>query len=704
MMKSHIAQVTARISSLGLCYLVLLVVPTATLGQDHEQSLAAAKSEAQTVTVSQRPEMFDPGAMDKTVDPCEDFYEYACGTWRKNNPIPSDQVFWARYNQLGEYNREVLHKILEQAAGVQQGRSPAARTAGDFYASCMDQTDADRRGYEPLKPELARIAAISSREQLMQAVAHLHAIGVHAAFEFAAQPDLHDATMQTAVIAQGGLGLPDRDYYLNQDEKSQQVRARYLVHISTMLQLTGEAPGEADRASRAVLDVETRLAGASFERAKMRDPKNRDHKMTVSDLDRMFPNLLFQDFFRAAGAAPVREIYVAPPDFFQALNTAMDAVSLDDWKAYLRWRLIQLHAPFLSDAFVQEDFAFERRYLNGQRDLEPRWKRCVSAADRLLGEALGRVYVEKTFRQADKERVMAMVKLEEQVLSEDIQALPWMTAETRQKAILKLQAITNKVGYPEKWIDYREITIKRNDLLGNIDRIHQFELKRNLKKIGKPTDKEEWIVTTPTVNAYYYPPENSINFPAGVLQPPLFDPSKDDAVNFGAIGWLIGHELTHGFDDQGSKFDGHGNLANWWTQNDREEFDKRTTCISEQYQQFIVVDDIHLNGRLTLGENTADNGGIRIALAALHKSMANKNAAQTLVDGFTPDQRFFISFAQQWCANVTPERLRVITKVDPHAPVRLRTLGTLGNYQDFAAAFGCKKGQAMISTNACRVW
>ena len=703
-MKSHTAQVTARIFSSGVCYLAFLLLPSATLGQHPVQSSVATKSEAQTVTVSERPQMFDPDAMDKTVDPCEDFYEYACGTWLKNNPIPSDQVFWARYNQLGEYNRQVLHKILEEAAVVQQRRSPAARIAGDFYTSCIDQKDADRRGYEPLKPELARIAAISNREQLMQAVAHLHAIGVHAAFEFSAQPDLHDATMQTAVIAQGGLGLPDRDYYLNQDEKSQQTRAKYLAHISTMFQLTGEEAGEADRASRAVLDLETRLAGASFERAKMRDPKNRDHKMTVSDLDRVFPNLLFQRFFQAVGAAPIHDIYVAPPDFFQALNTAMDAVSLDEWRAYLRWRLIQLHAPFLSDVFVQEDFAFERRYLNGQRDLEPRWKRCVSAADRLLGEALGRVYVEKTFRQADKERVMAMVKLEEQVLADDIQALPWMTGETKQKAILKLQAITNKVGYPEKWIDYREIKIRRNDLLGNIDRIHQFELKRNLKKIGKPTDKQEWIVTTPTVNAYYYPPENSINFPAGVLQSPLFDPSKDDAVNFGAIGWLIGHELTHGFDDQGSKFDGQGNLTNWWTQNDREEFDKRTSCIADQYQQFIVVDDIHLNGRLTLGENTADNGGIRIALAALHKSMANKNAAQALVDGFTPDQRFFISFAQQWCANVTPERLRVITKVDPHAPVRFRTLGTLGNYQDFATAFGCKTGQAMISTNSCRVW
>ncbi len=656
-----------------------------------------------------QPQLFDLNALDRTVDPCEDFYEYACGTWRKDNPIPSDQVFWARYNQLAEYNRGVLHKILEQAAVVAPGRMTAAKTVGDFYSSCMDEKAADERGYGPLKPELKRIAAISSRGQLVEAVAHLHSIGVTALFEFGAQPDLHDATAEMAAIFQGGLGLPDRDYYINQDEKSRETRARYLAHIATMLKLAGDTPAAAEKEAAAVMDIETKLAEAAFERVKMRDPKNRDHKMKVDALAALAPGLLFPQFFKAAGAPAFAEVNVAPPDFFQKLNAAMGAVPLDGWKAYLKWHLIQANAAFLSAAFVNEDFEFERHYLNGQREIEPRWKICVSAADRLLGQALGRVYVEQAFSPKSKERIMAMVSLEEQALAQDIQELPWMTAETRQQAILKLKAITNKIGYPEKWLDYSTVNMKRDDLLGNVGRAHEFQLRYDLGKIGSQVDRKEWAITTPTVNAYYYSPENSINFPAGVLQPPLFDPSMDDAVNFGAIGWLIGHELTHGFDDQGSKFDGQGNLTNWWTQSDREEFETRTSCLADQYQQFVVVDDVHLNGRLTLGENTADNGGIRIALSALHAALANKaearsTEARSTIDGFTADQRFFISFAQEWCANVTPERLRVIAKVDPHAPVRFRTLGTLRNYSDFAKAFGCKPGQAMVSTNACRVW
>ncbi|HEY6351615.1 MAG TPA: M13 family metallopeptidase [Candidatus Angelobacter sp.] len=660
--------------------------------------------QAGNASVSKRPQSFDLTAMDRTVDPCEDFYEYACGTWRKENPVPSDQVFWARYNQLAEYNREVLRKLLEQAAVVTPRRTPAARTIGDFYSSCMNTTVAEQQGHAPLKPELAGINSVSSREQLMKAVAHLHSIGVAALFEFGVQPDMHDATMETATIFQGGLGLPDRDYYIGQDDKSKETRARYAAHIAAMLTLAGESPETAPKDAATVLQIEIKLAEGSYERVKMRDPQNRDHKMTVHALAEMAPNLLFPLFFKAAGAPAFAEVNVAPPDFFLKLNAVIDSAPLDNWKAYLRWRVIQANAPFLSNAFVKEDFEFERRFLNGQREQEPRWKTCVSATDRLLGQALGRVYVEQTFSPASKERLAAMVNLEEQALAQDIQELPWMTAETRQQALLKLKAITNKIGYPEKWLDYSTVNMKRDDLPGNVVRARKFQVSYNLEKIAKPVDPKEWVITTPTVNAYYYPPENSINFPAGVLQPPLFNPEMDDAVNFGAIGWLIGHELTHGFDDQGSKFDGHGNLANWWTQSDRAEFEKRTSCLADQYQQLVVVDDVHLNGRLTLGENTADNGGIRIALTALHQSLATHPQAQNTIDGFTADQRFFISFAQQWCANITPERLRVIAKVDPHAPVSLRTLGTLRNYSDFAKAFGCKSGQAMVSPNVCRVW
>jgi len=468
--------------------------------------------------------------------------------------------------------------------------------------------------------------------------------------------------------------------------------------------MAGDDSLTAQKEASAVLEVESKLAEAMLERVKMRDPKNRDHKMALPELASLAPAIPFQQFFKASSAPAVEHVNVAPPEFFQKLNLLLESVPLDDWKTYLKWHVVQASAQFLPDSFVKEDFEFERHYLNGQKELEPRWKRCVSAADMLVGQALGRVYVEQAFTAASKQRALEMIDLEEKALAESIQELPWMTAETKQQALLKLAAITNKVAYPDKWLEYPGLKLKRDDLLGNVGRIQQFRVNYNLGKIGGPLDKKEWSITTPTVNAYYYPPENSINFPAGVLQPPLFDPAIDDAVNFGAIGWLIGHELTHGFDDQGSKFDGQGNLTNWWTDSDRQEFDKRTSCLAGQYQEFIVVDDVHLNGRLTLGENTADNGGIRIALAALHKAMASKGTTDTAIDGFTSDQRFFIGFAQQWCANVTPERLRVIAKVDPHAPVRFRTLGTLRNLPDFAKAFHCKAGQQMVSANACRVW
>lgn len=682
--------------SIQACILVFCCMPAFLSSQEHPKT--SQELAGQVVP----PQMFDPEAMDLSVNPCEDFYEYACGTWRKNNPIPSDQVFWARYNQLGEYNREVLHKILEGAAAAPA--SLTAKIVGDFYASCMDEASANRKGYSPLKPELTRITAISNRKQLIEALAHLQSVGVPVMFEFRAEPDLHDATREIAAILQGGLGLPDRDYYINQNDRAKETRTRYLAHIAAMLRFAGEEQIQVESKAAAILEIETRLAEVALDRVRMRDPKSRDHKMQVRELDALAPNLLLPFFLKGAGSPTFAEINVAPPEFFQKLSAALDSIPLDNWKAYLKWHLIQANARFLSQDFANEDFDFERRYMNGQREPEPRWKMCVSSADRLLGQALGRVYVEQTFSSESKKRILTMVNLEEETLAEDIRELTWMTAETRQQALTKLKAITNKIGYPERWLDYRKLKINRDDLLTNVSHARQFQVQYNLAKIGAEVNKREWTITTPTVNAYYYTPENSINFPAGVLQPPLFDANKDDAVNFGAIGWLIGHELTHGFDDEGSKFDGQGNLTNWWTQSDREEFEKRTSCLADQYQQFIVVDDIHLNGRLTLGENTADNGGIRIAFAALHKAMENSGASQKPIDGFTADQRFFISFAQQWCANITPERLRVISRVDPHAPVRFRTLGTLRNDADFAKAFGCKAGQSMVSVNSCRVW
>jgi putative endopeptidase len=674
------------------------------------KSKAATKEKSSTSTGTKpvaRPKSFDMGAMDKTVNPCDDFFEYACGTWRKRNPIPPDQSRWGRFNELAEYNRQLLHGILEKAANSKGKRDPITQKIGDFYGTCMDEQAANAKGAAPLKPIMDRIAAITNKDQLVDTIAYLHSIGIGALFGFGSQPDLHNASVEIANIVQGGLGLPDRDYYIAEDPKSQETREKYQAHVAKMFTLLGDDEAAAQKEAQTVLSIETSLAKAAFERVKMRDPKNRDHKMAVSELATLAPNFAFPRFFEASGAPSFTEVNVVPPDFFQQVNGVLNQVSIDDWKTYLRWHAVRAAAPSLSQPFIEENFDFNGRYLNGAKELQTRWKRCVQQTDQLLGEALGQPYVAQTFGPDGKQRMLKMVNALEGALANDIQELPWMTQETKKQAEVKLQAITNKIGYPDKWKDYSTVKITRGDQLGNALQARAFEVKRNLNKIGKPLDKKEWVMSPPTVNAYYNPAENDINFPAGILQPPFFDKSEDDAVNFGGIGVVIGHELTHGFDDQGSKFDAEGNLKNWWTDADRQEFEKRTGCIADEYSSFVAVDDVHLNGRLTLGENTADNGGIRIALMALRKQMAKDAkaaAAKKSKDGFTPEQRFFLGFAQIWCENRTPESSRLLAKTDPHSPGRYRVNGTVQNDEEFAKAFGCKAGQKMVSANACRVW
>ena len=668
-------------------------------GQLAEKSVASSGEK-----VIARPKSFDLGAMDKSVNPCEDFYQYACGTWRNNNPIPSDQARWGRFNELAEYNRQFLHNILEQASANDSKRTPVMQKIGDMYQSCMDESTVNTKGSAPLKPELDRIAAITNKDQLIEAIAYLHSLGVPALLQFGAIPDLHNASMEIANVAQGGLGLPDRDYYLEEDPKSQETRQKYLEHMARMFVLLGDDDAIAKKEAQAVMDIETKLADAAFKRVMMRDPKNRDHKMKVADLQALAPNFRFDRFFTASGAPSFAEVNVVPPDFFQKVNGVVESASLDDWKTYLRWHVARAAAPTLSDPFVKENFSFYGQYLNGQKELQPRWKRCVQITDGLLGEALGQPYVKETFGAEGKERMLKMVSALEESLGQDIQELEWMTPETKKQALVKLHAITNKIGYPDAWRDYSSVQIVRGDFLGNAQRARAFEVKRNLNKIGKPLDKKEWNMTPPTVNAYYSSSNNDINFPAGILQPPFFDRTEDDAVNFGGIGVVIGHELTHGFDDQGSKFDAEGNLTNWWTEKDREEFEKRTGCIADEYSSFVAIDDVHLNGRLTLGENTADNGGLRIALMALRKAMAKDAKTAQTKDGFTPEQRFFLGFAQIWCQNSTPESSRLLAKTDPHSPGQYRVNGTLQNSADFAKAFNCKTGQKMVSANACHVW
>ncbi|PYP92992.1 MAG: M13 family peptidase [Candidatus Angelobacter sp. Gp1-AA117] len=666
---------------------------------------AGSKEASQSQQVM-APKSFDLNAMDKSAEPCEDFYQYACGNWRKNNPVPSDQSRWGRFNELAEYNRQVLHDILEKNSANNPKRSPIEQKIGDYYATCMDEKTVNKKGAAPLKPELNRIAAIKTKDQVIETIAYLHSLGVQALFGFGAQPDLHNASVVVAGVSQGGLGLPDRDYYISDDPKSQETRQKYQEHITKMLNLLGDDEAAAQKEAQTIMGIETKLAQAAMERVKMRDPKNLDHKMAVGQLSALAPNFQFARFFAATGAPSFSEVNVVPPNFFQQVNGVINEIPVDDWKTYLRWHALRSAAPNLSEPFVQENFEFTGRYLRGQKELQARWKRCTQETDRMLGEALGQLYVKETFGPDGKQRMLRMVNALEKALSEDIQQLEWMTPETRKQAEVKLQAITNKIGYPDKWKDYSTVKIVRGDLLGNSQRARAFGVKRDLNKIGKPLDKKEWDMTPPTVNAYYQAAENDINFPAGILQPPFFDKNVDDAVNFGGIGVVIGHELTHGFDDQGSKFDAEGNLKNWWTEADRTEFEKRTGCIADEYSSFIAVDDVHLNGRLTLGENTADNGGIRIALRALRAAMAQdaKNSANQEKDGFSPEQRFFLGFAQVWCENRTPESARLLAKTDQHSPGEYRVKGTVQNNDDFAKAFNCKPGQKMVSANACHVW
>ncbi|MBZ5528887.1 MAG: M13 family metallopeptidase [Acidobacteriia bacterium] len=669
-----------------------------------KNSAAPAPAEARPVV---RPKSFDLAAMDKSVNPCDDFYEYACGAWRKNNPIPSDQARWGRFNELAEYNRQVLHQILERASANDPQRGPVTQKIGDFYASCMDETAVNAKGAAPLNPLLERIAAITTRDQLMGAIAFLQSREINVLFNFGPQSDFHNASQTIAGISQGGLGLPDRDYYLNQDAKSRETRQKYTEHLQNMFFLLGDSRDSAAQEARAVLNIETSLAEASFDRVKMRDPKSRDHKMKLSELAALAPNFQFPKYFAATQAPAFSELNVAPPDFFQKTNSLIESASLEDWKSYLRAHASRAAAPLLSEPFVLENFSFFGRFLNGQKELQTRWKRCVVATDQLLGEALGQPYVEETFGKDGKERMLKMVDALEKALGQDIQTLSWMSEETKKQAIAKLSAITNKIGYPDKWKDYSTVAIQRGDLLGNALRARQFESQRDLGKIGTPVDKSEWGMSPPTVNAYYSPLQNNINFPTGILQPPFFDKSEDDAVNFGGIGVVIGHELTHGFDDQGSKFGPEGNLRDWWTPTDKSEFEKRTTCLADEYSSFVPVDDVHLNGRLTLGENTADNGGVTIALLALRGAVlsgAKSEAAGQLKDGFTAEQRFFLSFAQIWCENRTPESTRLLAKVDPHSPGRYRVIGALQNNSEFAKVFGCKEGHKMVSPKVCRVW
>jgi len=638
--------------------------------------------------------------LDRTVDPCVDLFTFSCGKWIQSNPIPPDQSSWGIYNKLQDDNLKQLRELLEATSAPNPARSSNAQKIGDYYASCMDETAIDALGIKPLQPELLRIEQLQAKKDLATVVASM--IGEGTPFRIDSEQDFKDSSVVTAAVDQRGLGLPDRDYYLKEDQKSKDLRAAYVAHVQKMFELLGDKPELAATEAQSAMKIETALARGSMTRVDRRDPKKIYHFMSVAELEKLTPAFGWKEYFRQIGLSGITSLNVAVPEFFKTLNSQIEQQDLATWKSYLRWHAIHANATSLSSAVVNENFNFFGKTLQGKEQLPPRWKRCTNDVDDDLGEALGQVYVEKYFSPEAKQQVLEIVQGIQKAMDADIHSLPWMSEETKRRALEKLQSMANKIGYPDKWRDYRQLEIKRGDHMGNSLRARRFEFDRDLAKIGKPVDRQEWQMTPPTVNAYYDPQKNDINFPAGILQPPLFDPKSDAAPNYGNAGSTIGHELTHGFDDEGRQFDAQGNLKDWWTTIDGKEFDRRASCISDQYSQYTVIDDIKINGKLTLGEDVADLGGTLLAYLAWKE--ATKDQKRESIDGFTPDQRFFIAYGQQWCSSNKDETKRLRAAIDPHSPDQYRANGVVSNMPEFREAFHCKPGQPMVRENACRVW
>lgn len=645
---------------------------------------------------------FNPDMIDTAIDPCTDFYAYACGKWQTAHPIPSDRSSWGRFNELAERGEYIVRDILDKAAVERPGRTATEQKIGDYYASCMDESAIEKAGTKPLDPDFQSIAALNSKQDLPQEIIRLHRKGVDVLFGFGSSSDFKNASQIIGELDQGGLSLPDRDYYFKNDPKSVELREKYVAHIQKMFQLLGDDPAKAAAQAKVVLDIETGLAQGAYDPTTRRDPQKIYHKMSNQDLAVLSPAFNWNVYFEGVGAPKFDSLNVIEPEFIKQMQVVLDAHSVDDWKTYLRWHVISSSAPTLPAAFVNENFDFFSKTLVGTKVLRPRWKRCVGYADDDLGEAIGQIYVQQTFGAEGKERTLAMVQALEKSLADDIKSVPWMGDDTKKQALVKLAAITNRIGYPDKWRDFSSLTIVRGEALGNSQRANEYDFQRRLNKIGKALDKRDWPYPPMTINASYNANQNNITFPAGILQPPFYDNQADDAMNFGGMGAVIGHELTHGFDDQGSQFDAEGNLRDWWTPTDKTKFQERTSCIRDQYGSFVAVDDMKLNGKLTLGENAADNGGLRIAYVALLSTFAGKEPAP--VDGLTAEQRFFLGWANVWCNNRTDALTRMLTSIDPHSPGKYRVNGTVSNMPEFKDAFHCKPTAPMVNQNACRVW
>lgn len=649
---------------------------------------------------------FSPGSLDTTCEPCKDFYQFATGGWQQKNPIPGAFSRWGNFAILSEKNRAALREILEESWKNTNARHGSNdQKLGDFYGSCMDEAKIESAGISPITRELKTIDKIMNLRELQTEVAHLHSLGVGVMFGFGSSQDAKNSKMVIAVAVQGGLRLPERDYYISDDDKMKETRAEYVKHVTTMFGLMGANPATAAANANTVMAIETKLAEASMTNVERRDPIKTYNKMTLAQLSELNPNFSWANYFKNIKQPGISELNVMQVDFFRALDKNLTAITLEDWKTYLRWQLVSTAAPFLSKKFVDANFDFFSRYLNGTKEQLPRWRRCVASTDNNIGEALGEVYVKRTFTPEAKQRMQAMVKNLIAALREDLATIAWMGDETRKQAIGKLDAFAQKIGYPDKWRDYSQLKIDRKSYAMNVMRSQQFEFNRDLNQIGKDVDRTLWLMTPPTVNAYYQPLRNEIVFPAGILQPPFFDFSADDALNYGAIGAVIGHEMTHGFDDRGRQYDADGNLRVWWSPEDLTKYQTRALCVENQFSGYKVEEGLFQKGKLVLGESIADLGGLKIAYRAFQKSLEGKPRPKD-IDGFSPEQRFFLGWAQVWATNYRPEAARQQALTDSHPLSRFRVNGPLSNLPEFAQAFGCKNGDPMIrpASDRCEIW
>ena len=662
-----------------------------------------AESESKS---EKNPPPLDPQDMDTSVKAADDFFSYANGGWIKRTEIPPQYSRWGSFNELIEKNNDALHEIVDKAEKIKVDprMAPETEKVGDYYASGMDEKTIEAQRAKPLDQEFRAIDAINDRNDLLKAVAHFHTIGSDALFDFGSRPDSKDSTHELAQASQGGLGLPDRDYYTKTDDASKKLRDQYVEHVAKMLTLLGEPAAQAGDDAKKILALETKLAEASRTRVQLRDPQKNYNKMPVSQLQDLTPDWNWSDYFKDINLIAPSDVNVHQPEFFKTANEVFKSAPIEDWKAYLRWHLIDAAAPELSKDFVDEDFNFHERILHGAQQIKPRWKRVVTSEDHAIGEALGKLYVAFNFPPEAKARALELINNLKAALADRIKTLEWMDEPTKEQALKKLSAMQVKIGYPSKWLDYSLLRIDRGSYVLNAMRAAQFETTRGLNKIGKPVDPTEWGMTPPTVNAYYQPNRNEIVFPAGILQPPFFYANADDAINYGGIGAVIGHEMTHGFDDQGRQFDATGNLRDWWTPESAAKFKERSQAIVNQYTEYEPLPGLHVNGELTQGENIADLGGVKLAYAALQKALdKNPEAREKKIDGLTPEQRFFLSFATIWKSKQRDEDLKLRLNTDPHSPARYRVDGPLSNLTEFQKAFDVPDGSPMVRSADKRV-